>query len=71
MHAEQELWGRRAEAVLQWWTQDEETQWLVPKTDAQGQWTMPQDRRAGKVEAGSTPQGISDLRTVGVDPAPC
>lgn len=32
---------------------------------------MPPDRRIAKVEAGSKPQGISELRMVGVEPAPC
>jgi hypothetical protein len=33
-------------------------------------WTMLPNRRAGKNEASPKPQGISELRTVGMEPAP-
>jgi hypothetical protein len=34
-------------------------------------WAVPPDRRTGEVEADSKPQGVSELRTVGVEPTLC
>lgn len=35
-----------------------------------GKWSVPPDRRTGKVEQAQTGE-ISELRTAGVEPAPC
>lgn len=40
-------------------------------TGVWGKWTMPLDRRTGKVEAGSKLGEILELRMVFEEPAPC
>lgn len=36
-----------------------------------GNWTMPTDRRIGKVKVGSKPWGIPELKMVDEEPVPC